>query len=203
MEPNEEAFKLFEYTKQACRILKSEIIVVETPENIEYLRCKIQNITDFFDSLNLESTRLAWEIRQRQKRSPKALINLLQQQNIVHIVDLSREEPSYKSDQLYTRLFGKGKHNIYQFTDDELLQVYNKAQNRKYTKVTFIFHGIRVYKDAARLQTSIKTNSFPSVTKYQGLHPLRAILSEDTIFPISKDELIKHQGWKLIDLTAE
>jgi len=203
MEPQEEAFKLFDYTKLLCRILGSEIIVIETPENIEYSDRKISSLTDFFNSLNLGSTRLAWEIRQRHKQLPKALIDLLQEQNIMHIVDISREEPSYKSDYLYTRLFGKGEHNIYQFTDDELLKVYNNTRKRKYHKIAFTFHGIRMYKDAARFQTYIKTKNFPPVTKYRGLQSLRAILSEDTRFPISKDELIKHQGWKLMDMTTE
>jgi len=60
-----------------------------------------------------------------------------------------------------------------------------------------------MYKDAARLQIYIKTKNFPSVTKYLGLHSLKAILSEDTRFPILKDELIKQQGWKLVDITNE
>jgi len=85
-------------------------IVIETPETIEYVSDKIKSITDFFNSLNMERIRIGWEIRQRQKQLPKELINLLQEQNIIHIVDLSREEPSYNSDQIYTRLFGKGEY---------------------------------------------------------------------------------------------
>jgi len=35
------------------------------------------------------------------------------------------------------------------------------------------------------------------------LESLRAVLSEDTKFPATKEELIESQGWKVIDLTKE
>jgi hypothetical protein len=111
--------------------------------------------------------------------------------------------PLYESDQMYARLFGKGEHNMYQFTDEELLSIYDKSQKRNYEKVILTFHGVRMYKDAARLNAYLKTKRFPSVTKHQGLRSLEDVLSEDTVFPISKEDLIRNQGWKVMDLTKQ
>ncbi|MGD0330675.1 MAG: DUF72 domain-containing protein [Nitrososphaeria archaeon] len=203
MEANEITFKLFEYTKKMCRVLKSETIVIETPDTLEYSDHKVRKIADFLSSLNPGSIRLAWEVRRRQKQLPSALIDLMKEHNIIHIIDLSKDMPLYESDQIYSRLFGKGEHNMYQFTDEELLNIYDKTQKRKYEKVILTFHGVRMYKDAARLNMYLKEKRFPSVTKHQGLRSLEAVLSEDTDFPISKEDLIRNQGWKVMDLTKQ
>jgi uncharacterized protein YecE (DUF72 family) len=203
MEANEITFKLFEYTQKICKVLRSGIIVIETPDTLEYSDHKVRKIADFLSSLNLRRTRLAWEVRRRQKQMPSALIDLMKEHNIIHIVDLSKDMPLYESDQMYARLFGKGEHNIYQFTDEELLSIYDKSQKRKSEKVILTFHGVRMYKDAARLNAYLKTKRFPSVTKHQGLRSLEDVLSEDTDFPISKEDLIRNQGWKVMDLTKQ
>jgi hypothetical protein len=70
-------------------------------------------------------------------------------------------------------------------------------------KVYLIFHGARMYSDAARLKVYQKSGTFPKVTKAVGLESLRSVLEEDSRFPISKSELIKKQGWKVFDLTEK
>ena len=42
---------------------------------------------------------------------------------MIECVDLSVKSSSVEFDVVYSRLFGKGKHNIYQFSDDELLTI--------------------------------------------------------------------------------
>jgi len=203
LEPNEESFKIFDYTKQMCKILNAKTIVIQTPETIEYSDEKIKEVKNLLGSLNLNGLRIAWEIRQRNGKLPEALINLMREHNIIHCVDLSRQEPAYQSDQVYTRIFGKGEHNIYQFSDQELRNISGKAAKKEYNKVTVSFHNVKMYKDAARYKTYKETEKFPSITRYRGLQSLRAVLKEDSKFPTSKEALIKDQGWKLIDLTEE
>jgi len=203
MEPNEESFRILEYTRQICKILNSKTIVIQTPETIEYTKKKIEGIKDFLGSLALNGLRIAWETRHREGKLPQPFLNLMHEHNIIHCVDLSREEPAYETDQLYTRLFGKGEHNIYQFTDQELKGIDRKTEKKKYNKVTVSFHNVKMYKDAARYKTYKDTEKFPKVTSYMGLESLRAILREDSKFPTGKEALIKHQGWKLIDLTDD
>jgi len=63
------------------------------------------------------------------------------------------------------------------------------------------FHFIKMYKDAARLKIYKQTGTFPMATKSTGLKSLEEVLRENAEFPSLKQQLIKHQGWKLIDLT--
>jgi len=202
LEPSKEAFEIFNYTRQICNILRAEIIVMQTPESAEFNEGKIKSIKDFFRSLNLKGLRIAWEIR-RKSRVPEALLTFMQDQNIIHCVDISKEEPFYESDQLYTRLFGKGKDNIYQFTDDELKEIDRRIRSRDYDQVRISFHNVRMYKDAARLKIFRETGKFPPITRYLGLESLKKVLAEDAKFPATKEELIEKQGWKVIDLTSK
>ena len=173
LEPNEESFKILDYTKQICKILNAKTIVIQTPETIEYSEEKIKAIKDLLGSLNLDGLRIAWEIRQREGKLPEAITNLMRE------------------------------HNIYQFSDEELKDISSKTEKKEYNKVTVSFHNVKMYKDAARYKTYKETEKFPSITRYRGLESLRTVLKEDSKFPSSKEALIKHQGWKLIDLTEE
>lgn len=64
---------------------------------------------------------MALEVRGFNQKLSSEFVKTIQDHNMIHSVDLSKdEEPAYKSDILYTRLFGKGEYNIYQPTDQEL-----------------------------------------------------------------------------------
>ena len=103
----------------------------------------------------------------------------------------------------YTRLFGKGKHNIWQFTDEELQEIDKNASESNAKVVAMSYHGLRMNTDALRFRQYKLTGNFTPVTPYTGLDSAKAVLSEDAIFPSSKQSLISDQGWKVIDLTAQ
>ncbi len=109
--------------------------------------------------------------------------------------------PAYESDILYTRLFGRGKHNVYQPMDSELLEIDNRASREKPEKMVMSFHFVKMYKDAARFKTYKQTGKFPTVTRSTGLASLEEVLDEDARFPSTKQELLLTQGWKIFDLT--
>ena len=100
-------------------------------------------------------------------------------------------------------MFGKGKHNIYQFSDEELQVIDKNASESKAKVVALSYHDARMITDALRFAQYKKTGNFLPVTAYTGLASARAVLSEDAVFPSSKQSLIIDQGWKVIDLTAE
>jgi len=128
---------------------------------------------------------------------------LMQDFGIVQSVDLSREKPAGASEVVYSRLFGKGWHNRYQFTDDELLEIDAKLTLAQPRIATLAYHGMRMNTDAARFKVYKKTGKFMQVTPFTGAESVKAVLSEDAKFPESKAELVKQQGWKVVDLTSE
>jgi len=203
MEPVADSQKSFDKMIEICHILKAKILHLQTPRSLELSDDKVGRIRDFFSSVDSKDVRLTWEIRSDEPELSDKALKLMQDYNIIHCVDLSKELPAYNSDIIYTRLFGKGAHNVYQFTDEELKEIDDQTVDLGAKDIYYTIHGIKMYKDAARMKTYKQTGKFPKVTSSTGLASLKEVLKEDAKFPCDKNYLIEHQGWKVIDLTAE
>jgi uncharacterized protein YecE (DUF72 family) len=205
LQPTQEAFETFEKMRQICTILNASVLHLQTPPKFVFSENNTKNLRSFLSSANLAKLRLALEIRGTQSsKLPPELVKTMQDHDMIHCVDLSKgETPAYESDILYSRLFGKGQHNIYQPSDEELTEIDKKATSSAFQKIILSFHFVRMYKDAARLKIYKETGKFPQITKYTGLASLEEILKEDAQFPTTKETLIQHQGWKLFDLTED
>ncbi len=203
-QPAEEAFKILSEMVTICQTLRAEILHMQTPSSFQPNKGNACLLDSFMSSLNLEKVRIALELRGSNQALSTNFKRVMQDHNMIHSVDLSNdEEPAYKSDILYSRLFGKGTHNIYQPTDQELRKIDNRASTGTYKKAVVSFHFIRMYQDARRLKQYKETGKFPTITRSIGLESLMTIMKEDAQFPSSKQQLIEHQGWKLYDATAE
>lgn len=196
-------FETFQRMKQICSMLDAEVLHLQVPSSFKLNKTLIGNLCSLLSSVNLQKLRLALEIRGlKSSQMPSGLLRAMQDYNVVHCTDLSKGEmPAYESEILYTRLFGMGKHNVYQPTDGELSEIDNRASGGKSKRIVMSFHFVRMYKDAARLKTYKQTGKFPMITRSTGLASLEEILSEDARFPSTKQELIRDQGWKIFDLT--
>lgn len=196
-----EAYEILEKMVTICRVLGSELLHFQVPSTFIPNDSNAKKVVDFFSSADLDDVRPALEVRSKESFD-SSFIRAMQDFNIIHSVDLLKgEEPAYKSDILYTRLFGKGPHNIYQPLDSELKEVDRVASKGNFKKAAITVHGNRMYKDAARLKLYKETGDFPMVTKSTGVNSLAEVLREDAKFPSTKAELVSHQGWKVIDLT--
>jgi uncharacterized protein YecE (DUF72 family) len=201
LEPIREVYDSITRMLDICRLLRSKFLVLQTPASFPFTDDKVEAIRHLFNSLNLKGVRLVWEVRRKgKKRFNSKIRSLMQDYNVIHCVDLSKETPATDTDTVYTRVFGKGEHNIYQFTDDELLEVDRKIMDKNRDTAAVSFHNVRMYKDAARYQIYKQRKKFPAVTRVTGQRALKDILLEDTDFPVTRQELIRTQGWKVIDL---
>lgn len=201
LEPSEEAFDTFHAMMAISETLESGFLVLQTPSDLDFSHEKIRSIGDFFGSIDVKRVRLVWEVRRGMGEPiPPGIVTLMNDHDIIHSADLSRESPATESDTIYTRVFGKGEHNVYQFTDDELQEIDERITGRGSETAAVSFHNVRMYKDAARFKIYKETGRFSSVTGAEGQESLRKVLKEDAEFPTTKTKLLKDQGWKVIDL---
>ncbi len=200
LKPVSEAHHVLNEMMTYCRILDAPFLVLETPPSYLPDQENVEDATNFLSSIDLKGVRLVWEMR---AALTSLALRMMQDFNIVHCVDLSREEPRFWSDVVYTRLFGKGKHNVYQFTDDELVEIDERILKSEAKIACASYHGVRMNTDAMRFVQYKETGTFVPVTSFTGVDSVRAVLSEDAKFPSSKEDLIEHQGWKVVDLTAD
>jgi hypothetical protein len=200
LKPVDEAYNVLGRMVSYCDILGSPFLVLETPASYVINHEEAKQARDLFSSFAMRGVNLVWEIR---APLTKEALDLMRDFNIIECVDLSIKTPSVESDILYSRLFGKGKHNIWQFTDDELLNVDREIDNINPRIAALSYHGVKMNMDAARYMQYKKAGTFIPITDFTGVDSARAVLFEDTWFPLSKSELIEQQGWKVIDLTLD
>ncbi|MHA2059305.1 MAG: DUF72 domain-containing protein [Candidatus Ranarchaeia archaeon] len=200
--PNRQVLDTFQRMVEICHLLKTRFLVFETPASIALTPAKLTEIRDFFATIDYGDLDLVWEIRRHPNQSiPSPLQKILEDHGILQSVDLSKEDPVGSSKKIYSRLFGSGDHNIYQFTDEELQKIDERVNRKNPEVVAISFHTQRMYKDATRYKIFKKTQQFVPVTKARGVMSLKEVLLEDAQFPTTRINLIKDQGWKVIDLT--
>lgn len=200
LKPVDEAYAVLSRMVGVCRILDAPFLHLLTPPSFILDSVKVKEARDFFSTIDLKGVRLAWEVRSPVNAK---LVNLMEDFGIVHSVDLSREEPALESDVVYTRVFGKGSHNVYQFTDEELVEIDRKILKSEARMAIITYHGVRMSSDASRFKRYKETGTFLPVTAYTGIDSAKSVLREDAKFPSTKAELLRHQGWKVIDLTLD
>ncbi len=202
LKPSFKTLETLEKMLEICRILDSKVLVFETPKSLS-LESIVQNIKHILRMLDLGKVRLALEPRCGWSSSTNLSLEEFQSLGIIPVTDYCIEEPPYDDEEIsYSRLFGLGEHNIYQFTDDDLKLIKERAGRRKSKKVYLSFHGISMYLDAARMERFIKKGELPPVTSSYGLDSLKEVL-QDAVFPMTKNELVKKHGWKLIDIDSK
>jgi len=201
-QPTEEAFKVFNQMITICKTLGADILHMQTPSSFQPSEENARLLDSFMQSTDHKSVRIALEVRGNNQNLTPDFVKIMQKHKMIHSVDLANdEEPAYKSDILYTRLFGKGKHNVYQPTDQELRSIDDRASSGTHKKAVVSFHFVRMYQDARRLKLYKEAGKFPMVTRSTGLTSFMEVLKEDAQFPSAKQELVEHQGWKLFDMT--
>ena len=187
-----------------CETLRAGILHMQTPPSFQPSEENATLLDSFVSPVDRKGVRIALEVRGSNQALTPNFISVMQKHNMIHSVDLANDEqPAYKSDILYTRLFGKGTHNVYQPTDQELKSIDNRASTGTHKKAVVSFHFVRMYQDARRLKIYKETCKFPTITRSTGLTSLMEVLKEDAQFPSDKQDLVQHQGWKLFDVTTD
>ncbi len=197
LEPSEESYKILDKMIIVCKILNAKALHIQTASTYKPTD-NLKQLSNFFSSINTKIP-IAWEIRNRNEPTQE-LKSLMQDFNIIHCVDLSKDQrPAYTNEVLYSRLFGQGYKNIYQFDDEELENILHKTKASGSKSAFLNFHGVRMYADAARMKIYNETEHFQQLTKSTGISSLIEVLKEDMIFPTTKNQLIMDQGWKVYD----
>ncbi len=162
-DPTDTVLETAETMAEIVRVLKGDVLHLQTPATHEYGPEDLERLSNFVNSASLQGIPLALEPRAYAETGlPPKLRRLMEDNGIVHCVDLSKSEPEVESSILYTRLFGRGYHTVYQFSDEELGEMHDRGSSRDYRRALFTFHGVRMYSDAGRFLSYAKTGKFPA-----------------------------------------
>ena len=193
---------LVERLREVCKQLEAEVMTVLISASSPIKQNEFATrLNDFLETFGSHEIPVAVEFR--GMRPSQEILDVMKESGAIHSVDLSNNEPLYEGRILYSRLFGKGEENIYEFDDGELKEIAKKASAPKFQKSILAFHGVRMYRDAGRVKSFIDKGYFPKITSGVGTDSIRDVLSEDARFPTTKSRLLKDQGWKVFQDTDE
>ena len=183
----------------AARTLGSDLLVLQTPSETRFGGPEAKALRDLTSTIS-PHLRIGLEARAYRGRPlPHALAVALEAIRGVDVVDVSRgATPRVESDVLYTRLFGAPKGNAWEFSDDELRAIQIIADTQSVNRAVFTFHGVKMYRDAARFVTFRATGGFPPATEARGVDGVREVLAPDARFPLARTELLRDHGWKVV-----
>jgi len=193
---------LVERLEELCKQLEAEVMTVLISASSPIRGSELaQRLGDFLATFSVDRTVVAVEFR--GLRPADEVFDIMKEFGAIHSVDLSNSEPRFDGRVLYSRLFGHGEQNIYEFDDGELKEIARKASAPRFEKSILAFHGVRMYRDAGRVKSFIDKGYFPKITSGVGPDSIQEILSEDARFPTTKSRLLKDQGWKVFQDTGE
>ncbi len=188
----------FAYDLRIARILRSPFVILETPTGLRFDAAQVAGLRELA-GMSGDGLRLGLEPRAyRQRKLPEALRHAMEQDRVLDVVDLSQGPPRVADQVVYTRLFGPGPANVYQFDDAELHAIDRASGDA--VRAAFTFHGVRMYTDAARFLAFKRTGTFPPATSTRGPDSLEEVLLPDARFPATREELEREHGWKVVDL---
>src|SRR5207253_11336439 len=158
---------LIERLEEVCEKLEAEVMTILIgPGSPIKESDPAARVRDFLGTFSSGGTAVALEFR--GMRPSGEVFDFMKDSGAIHSVDLSNSEPRYEGRVLYSRLFGKGEENIYEFDDRELKEIAKKASAPKFEKSILAFHGVRMYRDGGRVKSFIEKGYFLKITSGVG-----------------------------------
>ena len=160
--PTAPALEAFSRSLAVAHAVRAPVLVLEVPATLRFTAEAIRGMTALLASADRRGVTLALEARAHATGDlPPPLERAMRDLAVIDCTDYSRQAPRIENDLAYTRLLGKGEHNRWVFSDDELRAIDAAARHAGAERAFFTFHGVRMYRDAARFLTFKRTGRFP------------------------------------------
>jgi uncharacterized protein YecE (DUF72 family) len=181
-----------------CQILESPYLVLQFPMKVSPSDHTLAKITQVLKATDLGETQPVIELRNPRWQDPEfhtPLLENLAANNCLLCTDLSRTPPIKNQESQYSRIFGHGDFNRWEFTDKELQTMVQTCENVTAHQVTMVFHSIRMYEAAIRTRYYRNHRRFPESSLIQQYLP--SLLTKFVKYPLSKKELLEQIGWRV------
>ncbi|NVM27959.1 MAG: DUF72 domain-containing protein [Candidatus Helarchaeota archaeon] len=187
---------------EICKVLDAVALVIQTPPKFAPTSQNLQFADTFFSHYDDSPVELVWEPRGpgwTVGSAKEELRKVLTRHNVTHCSDISRTMPLHSANISYTRVFGLGEKNQWEFDDSEIHVLHERA--RELPRTTYVtFHTQRQTHDAARMKAFDETGRLINTTGKYEVNSMMVAIDEYRKYPITKQELLAAHGWKIIDL---
>ncbi|MEZ0345939.1 MAG: DUF72 domain-containing protein [Infirmifilum sp.] len=149
--PTPEVFSGWEYTMRAASILRSRVVVFQTPPSFGPTEENLENLKAFFSKINRGDLILGWEPRGKWNEKPDLLAEVLKRYDLIHVVDPFRRLPLVVGKVLYFRLHGIGRGEVnysYRYTEEDLGRLAMMIKQFESSRIYIFFNNINMFTDA-------------------------------------------------------
>ncbi len=153
--PTREVKEAWKYTLNAAKILRSNVIVVQTPASFKPTKENIENMENFFKANPRDNIIIAWEPRGEWYDYKDVLSKILEKLDLVHIVDPLKRPILRKTPVYYFRLHGLGRGDVnyrYKYTDEDLSKLVEIVEQLKGERAYVMFNNVHMADDARRFK---------------------------------------------------
>ena len=131
-----------------CRLLRSDMLVVQTPFKVAVDEEKIGEASKTLSIVSDENIDVYWEARSVDYPEKRVELQGQMLEHGLHpVVDLSREDPPKNADQIYSRLFSPG---VPEYGEAAIREIRRRVSESMANRAVLSFHGVNMYRDAAK-----------------------------------------------------
>ncbi|MEM2270703.1 MAG: DUF72 domain-containing protein, partial [Nitrososphaerota archaeon] len=147
-----EVMESWEVTLEACRALRAEFCVVQTPASFTDTPSNVENALRFFREIDRDGLTIGFEPRGWSEPWVK---KVCEEADVVHVVDPFASEPVHLSSKrvLYLRLHGSPpgkKMYSYTYTDEDLRKLERYLRRIEFRRAYVMFNNVTMFDDAYR-----------------------------------------------------
>lgn len=148
LKPAEETFRVLEGMLAVCRLLGSQMLVLQTPPDLGVDGEKVREVSSILKSLKEEWVGIFWEARSLRGAESRSRVEAeMLREGLTPVVDLSVDEPVKGSEVVYSRLFS---HGALEYGEELIELIDRRASGSGAERAVLTFHGAHMYLDAAR-----------------------------------------------------
>lgn len=161
LKPTEENIRAWERTREVCEALGARICVLQTPPKFGASESNVENMVNFFSSIERGDLKIAWEPRGEWMDRRGKVEEICERLDLIPAFDILRHEPIAIGPIAYTRLHGLGgrEYNYgYKYTDEDLNRLLGKVcslEGSGVSEVYVLFNNVHMFDDASRFMGMI------------------------------------------------
>jgi len=160
LKPSPDNLKAWSHVVEACRVLRAEICLIQTPPSFKCDETHVGYVKAFFAEASKSGLKLAWEPRGDWNNNAELVEELCKPNHVIHVVDLLRRSPSYVDRILYTRLHGLNPREYdykYQYSERELECLSDRLRSYEGVEEVYVlFNNVSMMDDAYRFQMILR-----------------------------------------------
>ncbi len=148
--PSEEVFSAWKKTEEICAILRTKIVLFQSPASFTPIPQHKKNIKKFFNSIERKDYIFVWEPRGKWRE--EEIKEICEEVNLVHVVDPFKNKHLYGKLK-YFRLHGKNGYR-YHYTEEDFKLLRDFITDDIETYI--MFNNVYMFEDAKKFEAFLR-----------------------------------------------